>query len=341
VLFFFICFNYGITAETTFGKECKPSVTTSSGTGTLDRIFTTSPGNYYCSGQVIFEDNFDTLNLEKWQHENTLAGGGNWEFQWYTNNRSNSFVKDGKLHIRPTLTSDIYGEKFLTSGFLQLGGGSPADSCTNDLWYGCARQGTEKHVINPVRSARIRTIESFNFKYGTLEVRAKLPAGDWLWPAIWLLPKRNAYGGWPASGEVDLLESRGNLDFITENGENIGVEQFGSTLHYGPDPNYNGWPEAHFTTNSPVGEGFNKDFHVYKLTWTPENFTFYLDGKQIGVIEGNDGFFEKGKFPKELDNPWISANNKKNGSIRSRVLYCNQFSCWRNQWLFSRFCKKS
>lgn len=54
--------------------------------------------------------------------------------------------------------------------------------CTNDQWQGCERQGTEKHIINPVRSARINTAGSFSFKYGKLEIVAKLPTGDWLWP---------------------------------------------------------------------------------------------------------------------------------------------------------------
>lgn len=56
------------------------------------------------------------------------------------------------------------------------------NSCTNDQWFGCERQGTPTHIINPVRSARVRTINSFSFKYGKLEVIAKMPTGDWLWP---------------------------------------------------------------------------------------------------------------------------------------------------------------
>ena len=49
-------------------------------------------------------------------------------------------------------------------------------------------------------SAKVTTINSFKFSYGRVEVRAKLPKGDWLWPAIWLLPRYNEYGEWPASG---------------------------------------------------------------------------------------------------------------------------------------------
>lgn len=97
---------------------------------------------------------------------------------------------------------------------------------------------TLRDVVHlPVLAARVRTVGTFNFKYGRLEVEAKLPRGvsgmraartglalflrlhslrvddvcyaavpqDWLWPAIWLLPENNAYGNWPASGEIDLM----------------------------------------------------------------------------------------------------------------------------------------
>lgn len=55
-------------------------------------------------------------------------------------------------------------------------------SCTNDQWNGCERKGTKTNIINPIRSARLNTAGSFSFKYGRIEVIAKLPTGDWLWP---------------------------------------------------------------------------------------------------------------------------------------------------------------
>lgn len=89
------------------------------------------------SGDLIFEDTFDDFNFENWQHENTLSGGGNWEFQWYNNNRSNSYTENGNLHIVPTLVADEFGESFLTSGVLNIDGGSPADQCTNPQVSSC------------------------------------------------------------------------------------------------------------------------------------------------------------------------------------------------------------
>jgi len=68
-----------------------------------------------------------------------------------------------------------------------------------------------------------------------------MPKGDWIWPAIWLLPAENAYGQWPASGEIDLLESRGNAPGCTAGGR----DTFASTLHWGPGYPMNAYLKAH------------------------------------------------------------------------------------------------
>lgn len=137
-----------------------------------------SPQHNYCAGELIFEDNFDTLDKSKWLHENTMWGGGNWEFQWYSDDPKNSFVKDGNLHLRPTYTSDSFGEDFVYHGHAVI----PADKCTNSEAWGCDRTASGDAIINPIRSAMLTTKKSFAFKYGTLEIRAKNPSGDWLWP---------------------------------------------------------------------------------------------------------------------------------------------------------------
>jgi beta-glucanase (GH16 family) len=254
-----------------------------------------------CSGQLIFEDNFDWLDQSKWQHETTLGGGGNWEFQWYLNHRDNSFTKNGNLHIKPRLTSDYFGEAFLWSGRVVI----PPDVCTNAQWWGCDRQGTPENYINPIRSARLRTLDSFSFKYGTLEVRAKLPAGDWLWPAIWLLPSRSVYGIWPASGEIDLMESRGNRNLYSGN-VNVGSEQVGSTLHFGPRWDANGWSTAHYEKNNRPS--FSDIFHTYKMVWTPDYIQFFVDNRVIGTVDAGEGFWKRGNFQNtQFPNPWARA----------------------------------
>ncbi|XP_072023402.1 beta-1,3-glucan-binding protein-like [Amphiura filiformis] len=266
-----------------------------------------------CNG-LIFEDNFDTLNLDTWQHEITAGGGGNWEFQYYINNRSNSYVRDGSLYIKPTLTEDLFGPGFLNTGTLSLWGSSPANLCTGNAWYGCQRQGNDVNYINPVQSARIRTVHSFAFKYGKVEVRARMPVGDWLWPAIWLLPRRNSYGEWPASGEIDIVESRGNLFYTDPSGTSVGVDQMGSAMHWGPFYPNNKYPLTHASKNLENGDHFGKGFHKYGLEWTPFNIKFFVDDEEILKADpGPYGFYDFGKFGEELPNthnPWANSPNK-------------------------------
>ncbi|XP_055606662.1 beta-1,3-glucan-binding protein-like [Uranotaenia lowii] len=279
-------------------SRCDASLTTASGSKAL-------PGPY-CSGDLIFEDNFNEFNLETWEHERTLGGGGNWEFQAYENNRANSFCENGILNIRPTYLADDTGDAFLSSGTWSLHGAQPADVCTGQSFFGCERVGNANNFLNPIRSARIRTVDSFNFKYGRMEVRARMPTGDWLWPAVWLLPKVQAYGTWPASGEIDLVESRGNLDLRLD-GVHIGNQQVGSTLHFGPNPNQNGYATTVSYTNN--NSGFNNAFHNYGLEWTPDHITFTVDGQVLRRIDAGSGFWDRGNFQTSSprsENPWVN-----------------------------------
>lgn len=164
-------------------------------------------------------------------------------------------------------------------------------------------------MLNPVKSASIRTVDSFAFKYGKVEVSAKLPAGDWLWPAVWFLPKVNAYGRWPASGEIDLLESKGNRELI-KNGINVGVEQVTSTLKFGPNVAYSSAyaaPGTSFTRNSESGKGYHTGFNRYQMEWTPDHITFSINDIETGTVKVGTGFWAKGNFnltAPGLDNPW-------------------------------------
>ena len=112
-------------------------------------------GKYYEPGELIFEDNFDFLDTSKWEHEITMAGGGNWEFQMYTHNRSNSYTRDGILYLKPTITADIYGDDFIRNEMLDIWGGQPGDKCTMNSFYGCTRTGgVDGGIINPIMSSR-------------------------------------------------------------------------------------------------------------------------------------------------------------------------------------------
>lgn len=78
---------------------------------------------------LVWQDEFDFLDESKWQHFVTGWRGGNWEFQYYRNNRKNSFVRDGLLYINPSLTADEYGEDFIYSGEINLWD----EGCTDEM----------------------------------------------------------------------------------------------------------------------------------------------------------------------------------------------------------------
>jgi len=258
---------------------------------------------------VLFEDDFNSLDCEIWEHEKTLGGGGNWEFEYYTNNRSNTFVSNGVLHIQPTLTADLIGDQSLMGGYnMNIWGTQPADQCTGNSFYGCERSaGGGGNVLNPIQSARIRTVNSFSFKYGRVEVRAKLPIGDWLWPAIWLLPKSNQYGSWPASGEIDIMESRGNACGYGPGG----YDTIGSTLHWGPDVGHNQWYRTHETYTMPNGGNLNQDFHTYGLYWDEHMLYTYIDNDTQKILHVNftsESMWHRGELDGSgMHNPWSSG----------------------------------
>lgn len=107
------------------------------------------------------------------------------------------------------------------------------------------------------------------------------------------MPQNPIYGTWPASGEIDLFESRGNRNLRDPfNGnQHVGVEQFGSTMHFGPRWDVNGWPTAHYTNNTAPGVGFNSAFHNYRLRWTDSAIQFFIDGHMTGSVDAGDGFW--------------------------------------------------
>jgi len=262
-------------------------------------------GCAFCA-QLVFFDDFNQFDLSVWQHEITLGGGGNWEFEYYTNNRSNSYVRNSVLYLKPTLTADTIGSEYMDSATMDIWGSSPADLCTGNANYGCLRTGgAGGNILNPIQSASIRSVNSFSFNSGRLEVRAKLPRGDWLWPAIWLLPKYNSYGEWPASGEIDMVESRGNVNYPAG-----GSNQFGSTLHWGPFWSEDYFLKTHETYTLPGGD-FADDFHIFGLYWSNTTMYTYLDNDSQRVLSLNfdQSFWERGGWSDDIDNPWQGRGN--------------------------------
>lgn len=215
-------------------------------------------------------------------------------------------MKNSILHIAPTLTADKIGEANLKSGYtMDLWGSNPSDQCTGNQFYGCSRtSGAGGNILNPIQSAQLRTFKTFAFKYGRVEVRAKLPRGDWLWPAIWMLPRASEYGSWPASGEIDLIESRGNVRYTEEGGS----DTVGSTLHWGPFFGEDPFDQTHGTFKLKDGKDFSDDFHTFVLEWSEDRIATYVDSPDNLIMEvdtTSKSFWERGGWDKTgLSNPW-------------------------------------
>jgi len=112
-------------------------------------------------------------------------------------------------------------------------------------------------------SARIKTMNRGDWKYGRIEVKAKLPYGQGIWPAIWMLPTEWKYGGWAASGEIDIMEMLGHE-----------TNKVYGTIHYGGQ-----WPDNVHTGESFVLKDgdFSKEFHIFAIEWDTTYIKWFVD----------------------------------------------------------------
>ena len=202
--------------------------------------------------KLVWSDEFngESLDYSKWGVEENAYGGGNNEQQIYRWDQKNLRVEDGKLII------EAHND--------------------NPNVVGTSR---------PYSSARIRTKHRGDWKYCRVDVRAKLPIGKGIWPAIWMLPTEEKYGGWASSGEIDIMELVGHEP-----------STYHGTLHYG-----GGWPRNKYTGEKfKLAKGtFADDFHVFSLDWKKGRITWSIDGKVWQTQE--KWYSEKGKFPAPFD----------------------------------------
>lgn len=177
--------------------------------------------------KLVWSDEFDgpdgsAIDPTKWSFNVGGGGWGNGELQYYTDRTDNAYIKDGALVIKAQ--KEEYKRRLYTS-------------------------------------ARLVTRGKGDWLYGRFEVRARLPYGQGIWPAIWMLPTDVEYGGWPASGEIDIIELVGH--------EPARVH---GTLHYGRPHKYTG---DHYD----LADGtFADDYHVFVLEWEPGEIRWYVDG---------------------------------------------------------------
>jgi len=181
-----------------------------------------------------------------------LNGWGNNELQYYTSRTTNARVADGLLTI--TARRESYGGQAYTS-------------------------------------SRLTTRGHFAQTGGRFEMRAALPLGQGLWPAFWMLPATSSYGGWAASGEIDIMEARGQ-----DPGKVV------TTIHYGGS-----WPNNEYrgvTLTLPQG-GSIADFHTYAVEWdvspTPQ-LRWYIDDRL--AWQTSDWSSSGGAYPAPFDKPF-------------------------------------
>lgn len=178
----------------------------------------------------VWADEFDYNGLPdntKWGYDIGGGGWGNNELQYYTNSGSNASVADGKLTI--TARKEVKENRNYTS-------------------------------------ARLVTRGKGDFLYGRFEIKAKLPAGKGTWPAIWMLPTDWAYGDWPKSGEIDIME-------------HVGYDQ--DVIHISTHT------EAYYfkintqKTSKKKIENASTEYHLYRVDWTPYAIRGYIDNQLI------------------------------------------------------------
>ncbi|WP_410771546.1 family 16 glycosylhydrolase [Fontibacillus sp. BL9] len=204
-----------------------------------------TPSNPAIEGTtLVWQDEFGGTQLDasKWNHElgyyisddPNSWGWGNAELEHYTNSAQNVFLQNGVLNIRALNDPKTFPQ--------------------------------DPNRVAQYSSGKINTKDHFSFQYGRVDFRAKLPTGNGVWPALWMLPEDAVYGAWAASGEIDVMEAKGRLPGTTS-----------GAVHFGGQ-----WPvnryiagEYHF----PEGQTFANDFHVYTLIWEEDNFKWYVDGK--------------------------------------------------------------
>jgi beta-glucanase (GH16 family) len=192
---------------------------------------------------AVFSDEFDgaQLDLTKWNLACDGSGGGNNELQYYLPFPANHFLGNSNLTIR------VVKQSFLGQQYT---------------------------------SAKLNTLGSFDFTYGWVEARIKVPRGQGLWPAFWTLPKDNLYGQWPTSGEIDIMEILGGAP-----------NQLYGTAHFGP-----AWPNQLQLggQHDLSGVDYSQDFHTFAVDWQTDHIDWYVDGIKYFTVASTDGNWQTG-----------------------------------------------
>ncbi|MBC2662510.1 glycoside hydrolase family 16 protein [Novosphingobium flavum] len=205
--------------------------------------------------RLVWSDEFDGERIDPahWGFEDDCWGGGNDERQCYTASRDNARIEEGHLVI--TARRQIANGPALPRR-QRRDAVDPAATVTREF-----------------TSARLTTRGKAAWCFGRIEVRARLPQGQGLWPAIWLLPERDGYGPWAASGEIDLLEAV-NLGVPCADCAKGREDRILGTLHFGKP-----WPgNAQASTTVHASEVLD-GFHTFAIEWAADRITWQIDGR--------------------------------------------------------------
>lgn len=223
---------------------------------TFVACFNQSANAQYKCNRLVWSDEFDQVSnipdTSKWNYDigngcPNICGWGNNELQYYTAKRTdNARVENGTLLIEAR-NDNFEGHK-----------------------YSSARMVTKNHG---------------DWKYGRVEVRAKLPKGRGMWPAIWMLPTNWAYGAWPHSGEIDIMENVGYMP-----------DSLFQTVHTGF---YNGMKGTQKVKSMYVND-LSDSFHIYAIEWSSEEIVFIMDGSATHRFVNEHKGTEAWPFDKEF-----------------------------------------
>ncbi|CAI8312952.1 MAG: Beta-glucanase [Owenweeksia sp. TMED14] len=191
----------------------------------------------YPGKSLVWSEEFDqsSLDMNSWNYET----GGYWfnnELQYYRGGTANTALQNGKLVI--TAKKETYQNREHTS-------------------------------------ARLTTEGKVEYKYGRIDVRGKFPKGQGIWPAIWLLGNDHSSVGWPACGELDMVELLGHTPQTVH-----------GSINYGPQGN--SWAHTKTSTYSLSGEDFSDKYHVFSVLWKENSIQYYVDDNLYATYTPNN-----------------------------------------------------
>ncbi|KAJ0178108.1 hypothetical protein K1T71_005931 [Dendrolimus kikuchii] len=252
-------------------------------------------GGSACASEIIFEDDFNSLNEGQWQIEKYIPKNhAEYPFISYQQLTSDPTVKveNGNLQISAKLQANLPGfsSESLYTGSLNLFQGCTAPG---DL---CVKRVMGADIIPPVVTGRI-TSKTFAFTYGTVYVRAKMPKGDWLYPEILIEPVIKKYGASDFnSGVIKIASARGNTLLYAN-----GTDYSNKVLYGGPIMDSQCW-DTLLKRKTKSSGNWGDDFHLYAMRWTPDSITLMIDNEEWARVDvGPTGI--RNLFPKSCNLP--------------------------------------